>query len=149
MILLIFSADKKCQSDSKCNSNQTLVKIFKLNLYLVFLANYKRKINAINCSFIWIIIHKRMLFNIYFRLRFGLTNAFNNYLMIKICFVCGLGIFNHKCLLIKFAILNPSQIYLCIPDSFNKNISQPDLDYTITFVNSRSLEHKFKTSKIG
>ena len=49
-------------------------------------------------------------FEIYFLLKFGL-----NYLRLKICVVlCVQGIFNLKCLLIVFVILNLSQIYFCI-----------------------------------
>ena len=53
-----------------------------------------------------------------FRLNYiFLVNKFNNYL-----WLCVSGIFNLKCLLIEFVILNLSQIYFFIPENFEYKI---------------------------
>ena len=51
--------------------------------------------------------------DIYFRLRFGLVNIINTYLMIRISLV-SLGILSLKCVLIEFAIPNLGLIYFYI-----------------------------------
>ena len=63
-------------------------------------------------------IHKE--YNIYFWLRFVLYMQ---------------GIFNLKCLFIEFVSPNLSQIYFCIPEIVNTNISHHLFDYKTTFVN--------------
>ena len=56
-----------------------------------------------------------------FLLRFGLANAINNYIMLKISVVC-VESFNLNCLLVEFLMPNLSQIYFCIQEIFYRNV---------------------------
>ena len=71
--------------------------------------------------------------NIYFLLKFGLANAINDYLRLKFV-LCALGIFNLKCLSIKFVTPNLSQIYFCIPENNKTNVSNQFLSWCEMFV---------------
>ena len=62
----------------------------------------------------------------------GLTNAINDYLRLKIRAVC-LRIFNLKCLLIELVIPNLSQIYVCMPEIYKNECFQPVFQYKTTF----------------
>ena len=80
-------------------------KNFKFMLYL-----FSNQLNFISFS---------EKYNKYFSLRFGLVNAIDTCLRLKIC-VVWLGIFNPKYILIEFTIPNPSLIYFCISEIFKR-----------------------------
>ena len=103
------------------NSQQKKVKIndlFDINFSVSPCMQFFRKIRT---SYKYIQKYFSCLIR-YFWLRFGLINTIDNYLNVENFVLYVKRSFNFKCLLIKFGMLNKSQIYFCLHEILKPNV---------------------------